>query len=61
MELTKCDASANDRNMDARFPDFSKNLIEVLNAKNPLRQISKSALSTPYQVTCEDRPGFNWQ
>jgi hypothetical protein len=48
MELSKCDASASDRNMDARFPNFSKTLIETLNAKNSLRQICKSALSSPY-------------
>ena len=47
--------------MDARLPDFSKKLVEVLNAKNSLRQISKSALSSPFQAICEDRPGFNWQ
>jgi len=59
--MLKCDSSANHRNMNARFPEFSRNLLEVLNAKNSLRQISKSALSTPFQVTCEDSPGFNWQ
>jgi sulfite reductase alpha subunit-like flavoprotein len=61
LELTKCDAASKDRDVEARFPDWSKKLIEKLNATRPLVPASQTNSANPYEANILINSNFNWQ
>lgn len=56
-----CDAGSKEKDSSAKFPSWSKKLIELLNSRHQLKETSKSDLGSSYQATLSNIPEFNWE
>lgn len=61
MEITLCDASSEDRNVDSQFPGWSAQLVEKLNELRPIQKMPRSNLGSPFTISLESKPNFDWK
>lgn len=60
MEIALCDASSKEKDSDARFPQWSAQLVELLNSQHQLQLIDRSNLGSSYTATLTDIPNHDW-
>jgi sulfite reductase alpha subunit-like flavoprotein len=49
--VTLCDSKSPERSVTAKFPEWSKLLVEILNSKNSLKEVPQSSIGSPYTVS----------